>query len=194
MKGRIYKISCKTDPNLVYVGSTTQSLGQRLKVHKCHCRKMNHNAKLYQQINNNDWSNWKIELIEEVEFEDKNDLRKREGEYIRSIGTLNTLIAGRDMKEWCEDNKESIQEYQKQWYEDNKESILEYQKQYYENNKEKRKEHFKEYNQKNKEVMNKYRRNVRKANNHYRNTLLKKSFNAFKNHRDDLIVDCNIKK
>ena len=150
MIGKIYKISCKTDPNLIYVGSTTQSLRKRLSKHKYDCRKMRFNMKLYQQINGDDWSNWQIELIEEVEFEDKKKLYEREGEYIRSIGTLNHRIEGMDMKE-------SIQEYNKQ------------------------------YHQQNKEEINKYHRDVYDAKKHYRHTLLKKSFNAFKNHRDDYI-------
>ena len=160
MIGKIYKISCKSDPNLVYVGSTTQSLGQRLRVHKWHCRKLLNNMKLYQHVNN-DWSNWQIELIEEVQYKYKNHLRIREGEYIKSIGTLNHRIEGREFKE--------------------------YQKQYREDNKEKIKERDKEYYQKNKEEINKYHRDVYNANKHYRHTLLKKSFNAFKNHRADYI-------
>lgn len=159
MKGRIYKISCKSDPNLVYVGSTTKSLRDRLSIHKCDCRKMWFNAKLYQQIIDNDWSDWEMELIEEVQFEDKNDLRKREGEYIQSIGTLNIKIAGRDRKESC--------------------------KQYRENNRDKIREINKQYREDNKDEIKKYHRDVYNANKHYRNNLLKKCFNAFKNHRDD---------
>ena len=219
MIGKVYKISCKSDPSLVYVGSTTKSLRDRLRSHRKDCRKMQINMKLYQHVNN-DWSNWKIELIEEVQYEDKKQLYEREGHYIKSISTLNHRIAGRDKKQWCEDNKESIQEYQKQWREDNKEynkqwredndeyfkrynednkeSIQEYNKQYYEDNKESIQEYQKqwrednkgygkEYRQNNRAQINKYQRDVRKANNHYRNTLLKKCFNAFKNHRADYI-------
>jgi flagellar biosynthesis/type III secretory pathway protein FliH len=168
MIGKIYKISCKTDPNLIYVGSTTLSLWQRLRYHKNDCKKMSRNAKLYQQINDNDWSNWEIELIEEVEFEDKKKLYEREGHYIQSIGTLNTYIAGRDDKQYREDNRDKARECQKQWRKDNRQ----YQKQ---------------YRQQNKEEINKYHRDAYNAKKHYRHTLLKKCFNAFKNHRADYI-------
>ena len=183
MKGKVYKISCKTDPNLVYVGSTTQSLRKRLIKHRYDCKKLLKSIMFYQHVNN-DWSNWEIELIEEIEFEDKKELYEREGHYIKSIGTLNTQIPLRDDKQYYEDNRESILKYQHQYRQNNKNKIKEYQEEYYQQNIHKKKEYDRQYL--------KYRHDVRKANNHYRHNLLKKSFNAFKNHRTDLVVDGDI--
>ena len=49
-----------------------------------------------------------IELIEEHPCENGEQLRKREGHYIREIGTLNKKIDGRTKKEYLEENRERI--------------------------------------------------------------------------------------
>ena len=79
------------------------------------------------------------------------DLKKREGEIIRQIGTLNKSIAGRTQKEWEQDNKNKIREYNQIYQEKNKEHKKEYDKIHYMENKDKKqeykqlhKEHYKE--------------------------------------------------
>ena len=47
-----------------------------------------------------------IELIEFYSCNDSYELRAREGYYIREIGTLNKQIAGRNINQYKEDNKE----------------------------------------------------------------------------------------
>ncbi len=54
---------------------------------------------------------------------------------IRLIGNLNNNISGRTKKEYCEDNKDKIQE----WRNNNKEKANENNKDYRQNNKEKNK-------------------------------------------------------
>ena len=94
----------------------------------------NQNILLYRTVNNN-WDDWFIELYEEFPCENKEQLCKREGEVIRSIGTLNTRIAGRTDKKYREDNKEKLAEQDKEYYEQNKGKILEYRKERYIENK-----------------------------------------------------------
>jgi len=77
---KIYTIRCWTDENLIHVGSTTQTLVQRLTQHKT--QSYNHSRKLYEMVNNN-WENWYIELYEECPCKNRQLLDKKEGEVIR---------------------------------------------------------------------------------------------------------------
>jgi hypothetical protein len=150
--GKIYTIRYRGDDALIYVGSTCLPLYKRWYKHKFSCFNENnnrHNLKVYQKIREtNDFENWYIELYEEFPCDNKEQLLKREGEIIREIGTLNSIIAGRTIKEWRGDNKDHIKEYreknkeslnekQKQYKQDNKDYISEYQKEYWGKNKEK---------------------------------------------------------
>ena len=165
---KIYTIRCRTDNSLIYVGSTCETLSQRLarhrkssKLEKCK------NYLIYQKINGN-WSDWYIELYELYPCDTKEQLLKREGEIIRLMGNLNKNIPGRTKKEWENDNKEKRfdqqkeyneknkekkQEYDKKRREDKKEILADQRKQYYEANKEKLSEYNKEWREQNKEVI-----------------------------------------
>ena len=128
-KGKIYTIRCRTDDTLIYVGSTIQPLSVRIGEHKRRGNNVKYqNILIYKTINNN-WDDWYIELYEEYPCENKEQLCKREGEVIRSIGTLNSQIAGRTNKEYYENNKLKLLEQMKDYYNNNKGKILEYQKQ-----------------------------------------------------------------
>ena len=64
-------------------------------------------------------------------------MRKKEGEYIRSLKpSLNKVIVGRTKKEYYIDNKEHLSQLMKKYNENNKEHMREYIKQYRETNKE----------------------------------------------------------
>ncbi len=107
-KGKIYTIRCKTDDGLIYVGSTIQSLAKRLGQHKKDSNnKIKYpNHKLYSKIEN--WKDWYIELYENYFCNSVEELRKREGEITRQIGTLNRCIAGRTINEWKQDNPDKM--------------------------------------------------------------------------------------
>lgn len=126
-KGKIYTIRCRYDDTLIYVGSTIQTLCVRMAGHR-----RNKTCSLYQYVNG-DWDNWYIELYEEYPCNNKNILEKREGEVIRLIGSINKCIAGRNKKEYYQDNKEKFAEQNKKYRENNKGKLAEY----YENNKDK---------------------------------------------------------
>ena len=67
-----------------------------------------------------------IELIEEVEFDDKKELIKRERYHIENnINCVNKRVEGRTRKEYNEQNREKISERAKQWYLVNKDKIKE---------------------------------------------------------------------
>jgi len=123
--GKIYTIRSRTDNSLIYVGSTTQTLAQRLGQHKSKSYKDSRN--LYKIINN-EWEKWYIELYEECPCENKEQLCKKEGEVIREIGTINKCIAGRTRKEYYQDNFEKIALRQKEYDKKNEVKIKEYKR------------------------------------------------------------------
>ena len=92
-RSKIYTIRCKTDTNLVYVGSTVQPLSKRFYEHKHNCYNNKHKAYrflIYRAIRpTGNIDNWYIELHEEYPCENKEQMLKREGEVIRQIGNLN---------------------------------------------------------------------------------------------------------
>ena len=87
--------------------------------------------------------------MEDYPCENKEQLRKREGHYIREIGTLNMVIEGRTRKERDATNQDKIKEYMQKYREDNKEHILQKTKEYRENNMDK----IKQYKIENKETI-----------------------------------------
>ena len=167
----IYKICCN-DPNItdIYIGSTT-NFYQRTRAHKTSCNNPNgksYNLHVYKFIRDNGgWKNWRMDLIEFYECNNKLELLRREGELIKNLKpTLNKDVPGRTQKEYYENNKEKIKEKQKEYKENNKEKLKEflkeyknkkndklkiYQKQFYEVNKDKLKEKAKIYYEKNKD-------------------------------------------
>jgi hypothetical protein len=83
-----------------------------------------------------------IELVESFSCNSLDELRKREGYWIRETDCVNKLIAGRTVKEYYIDNKDVIAKYYidnkeriKAYYQANRDTILERQKQYYLNKK-----------------------------------------------------------
>jgi hypothetical protein len=141
--GKIYTIRCKNDDTLIYVGSTVQPLFKRWHQHKTRVNKqVYNNILLYQKMRETNIEDFHIELYENFPCNNKEELNKREGEIIREIGILNKVITGRTQKEWYEDNRNKILEYQKEYNEANKQKISEKKKEYYENNKEKQKEYY----------------------------------------------------
>lgn len=144
-KGKIYTIRSRTDPSLIYVGSTIETLSLRLARHRASSKTERcKNVILYQNVNG-DWDDYYIELYENYPCNSKEELNKREGEIIRQIGTLNKKIEGRKNKEYYEDNKDKILEHNKEYKDNNKDKIKEQRKKYNEENKEKIKEKDKEY-------------------------------------------------
>tara|TARA_R110001592_G_scaffold342860_1_gene632919 strand:- start:248 stop:694 length:447 start_codon:yes stop_codon:yes gene_type:complete len=100
----VYKIICK-DKSItdMYIGSTVNFRGRGWG-HKTCCNNPNcnsYNYKVYKFIRDNGgWDNWQMIKICDVKCLDKYDLRKKEGEYIRSLKpTLNKNIAGRSIKD-----------------------------------------------------------------------------------------------
>ena len=117
MKCRIYKLIDNTNGN-VYYGSTIQQLNKREINHKADYKRYLDEKHTYitsfEIIKNNDY---KIELVEEIEFETKDALHERERFYIENNDCVNKNIPNRTMKEYLKEynkeNKEKIAEKKK---------------------------------------------------------------------------------
>ena len=156
-KSKIYKLYSPSK-NLTYIGSTTQLLCKRLVFHLGHYKAYNNDnsRKYYTSFLVLDCEDYKIELLEDYTCNNKQQLEKKEGEYIRNNECVNKIITGRTRQEYCIDNADKIKQYKitnadkikeqrKQYKIDNAEKIKEQNKQYNINNADKIKEQKKQY-------------------------------------------------
>ena len=133
--GKIYRIICNVSGKQ-YIGSTTRPLSERLNGHKKDYTYFLKGKKnwitSFEIIKNNNYS---IILIENVICENKEQLLKKEREYIESMSCVNKYIPQRNNTEYRIDNKEKIFEQRKQYRGINKDKITEQNRQYYQANK-----------------------------------------------------------
>jgi hypothetical protein len=151
--GKIYKL-WSPEGDDIYIGSTVQSLSMRKVAHKRSC---NNDNCCSSKILFQNYDDVRIELIEEFPCENKMELTKREGHYIRTLECVNKRIPGRtreeSSKKWREANREKNKERNRQYRENNREKELKRNKKYREANKEKRTEYDKQYRENNKEYL-----------------------------------------
>jgi len=116
--GKIYIIRFFRNEKLVYIGSTTQSLSARLKSHQ-----YNKGCSLYKFVQEFRKGNFKccyIELLELCVCNNRNELFRKEGEFIRkykddtNYTVINENIAGRTAKERSLEYAEMYKEYKRQ--------------------------------------------------------------------------------
>ena len=146
--GKIYCIRNSVNDE-IYVGSTTQRLSKRFSKHKSDMKVLT--GKLYQEMTNVGTEHFYIELIENYPCNSKEERNKKEGEYIREMGTLNYQVSGRTRQEYREENREKQRARAKNYYYNNREQELERGRKYKENNAEKIKEKQKNYTEDHKE-------------------------------------------
>ena len=122
--------------NKYYIGSTTQKLCKRFGDHNVnYARYLKGTGGFTTSFKILELGDAYIELLEEINCENKNQLVKMEGEAIRKhkASCVNKKIEGRTKKEYRIDNEDKI----KQFRIDNKDKITENNKQYRINNKDK---------------------------------------------------------
>ena len=122
---KVYKI-WSTQGDNIYIGSTTkQYLSQRMDKHRSSYKVYKsgkyHFVSSFLLFEEYGLENCFIELLEAKECNSKDELHKLEGNYIRELECVNKRIAGRNKKEYYDDNKEHFAEYKKKYYADNKE-------------------------------------------------------------------------
>ena len=156
-EGKIYKIY-NTITDDIYIGSTTQKLCERMRQHRCDNRseKRGHFL-IYKAFREHGVENFFIELVEKCPCNDKDELRRKEGEYIRALKpSLNIRIEGRTKNEYYNDNRDILVEKSKEYAKQNREKVLEKHRNYYQRTKEERKEYSKTYNENHKEEKREY--------------------------------------
>ena len=120
-KGKIYLIR-NTVNELLYVGSTCQTLARRMAVHRSDAKNTDKcNGPIYIAMRALGIENFYIEWHSDFPCEREEQLARREGEVMRELGTLtngyNKRQAGRTIAEWYKDNaathKTKVAEYAK---------------------------------------------------------------------------------
>ena len=137
MKGLIYKI---TSGDKIYIGSTQRTL--QLRINSGH-----HGAFVNYGL---DYNDCEIEILDTMDYQDKNELYKLEGEYICKYNSVNQKIP----KGFGKDKKG----YDKQRYETKKEEFIRRQRERHNANKEEINMKRREKYQANKEEINRKRR------------------------------------
>lgn len=143
-KGKIYQIK-NTINDLVYVGSTANTLERRMTGHRRDMKtEGTKRRKLYSLMNEIGGDKFFIELIEDYPCSSKLELLAREGFYVRDRGTLNKLIPGRTAQEYKHEyhkaNIERIHEAKQEYYQYHRDYTLNKAKCYYAENKQQRQE------------------------------------------------------
>ncbi len=145
-KSIIYKIQHEDNPELLYVGSTTD-FTKRKSCHKSDCnndKKQNYNLKVYKMIRDNGgWEMFKMIIIKEYPCNNKIELLLEEDKIMMELkSNMNKRRASRTHKQYREDHKEQSKQYRedhkeqtKQYKEDHKEQTKQYNKLYREKNK-----------------------------------------------------------
>ena len=146
-KGKIYSIrSHLTDD--VYIGSTIETLSNRLSQHKKYYQKWLNKKTNYTssfKLIEKDAECY-IELVELYPCNSKNELCRREGEIIRTTNCVNKRIAGR--------TEEQRIEYHKKYNLENKTKLLTASKKHYNENLQKYKDNNKKWRESNNEKYN----------------------------------------
>ena len=122
--GKIYCIRNRAaGDSIVYVGSTTQALCERMSQHRCNIGRTN--MKIHKLMGDVGVENFHIELINDFRCERRDQLTAEEGRHIRELRPeCNDRIEGRTIKEWREDNADTIAAQKKAYYDANADTII----------------------------------------------------------------------
>ena len=113
--GKIYKIVCSTTGE-VYIGSTTyrwlcQRIGNHVQCYKAYKKGLFHYCKSFDIIERN---NFKHEVIEEISFNEKIELREREQYWIDNTECINEKPAyNPNRQEYLQKYRDKHKEYSK---------------------------------------------------------------------------------
>jgi hypothetical protein len=119
-RGKVYSIrSHMTDE--VYIGSTTQTLGQRLGKHRSSLKSFNNGkGNVVTSFKILEYPDHYIELVELAPCGSKMELERREGQIIReAVNCVNKFVAGRTPAEYYQDNIDIFSIKNKLYYQNN---------------------------------------------------------------------------
>jgi ribosome-interacting GTPase 1 len=102
--GKIYRIVSNRDDEVFYVGSTTKKyLSQRMDSHrgsyKCWKNGKDYKVRVYDLFEKYGVENCRIELLQLFPCNSKDELTKKEGEYIRILNCVNKVKPNRTPQE-----------------------------------------------------------------------------------------------
>ena len=169
-------------------GSTVQPLSKRLATHKKDYKRFNDGKRdrpttVFQIFDEYGYENCKVELAELFPCSTKEELHKREGEYMRNNECVNKFIPGRTRKEYqqanldravarqrkcranfTEEQKEAIKEQQRQYREEHKDHIRDRTKQHKADHEEQLRQMRKKYIEEHKDEIKTKSKMYREAN------------------------------
>ena len=138
---------------MIYVGSTINTLSNRLSCHVGHYKmflsgKITKHTSVYDIFKEYGVENCKIELVEDYPCNSVNELRAREGYHIQLLPRVNKMVSGRTIQQYRIDKHEEIvlknkkyrethKEHYKEYRDNHKEQIASYLKVYYDQTKDK---------------------------------------------------------
>ena len=160
--GIIYTITDK-DTNEVYIGSTTMSINKRMISHRSMCKSYDEGKKKggcssFNIIRRN---NYTVKILENIEYEKKEELYFKERNYIETLNAINTMKRPKITKE---EKKLKNDEIKENYKEQRKAYSKKYDKEYRAKNKEYIAAKTKEYREKNKEMLKEKSKNYRETN------------------------------
>lgn len=125
-QGKVYRLVCNLT-GLVYVGSTAQSLSQRLGGHRADYKKNLAGKKPFITcFKVMEGGNYSIILLERFPCESREELEARERDFMEQMDCVNRVLPTRTHKQWYEQNRDAVVARQKDYYEQNKEAALAY--------------------------------------------------------------------
>ena len=139
MIGYVYTIRSHQTED-VYYGSTKQSLACRMAGHRRDYKNwLTHDMNYITSFEILKFEDAYIELVEEVNYENKSVLIAREGFQIRNNNCVNKVVPDRKLREYRDTNKAQIREQKKKYYENNKEAVNKYRIEHLDEIKERKK-------------------------------------------------------
>jgi hypothetical protein len=155
--GKIYKIT-DTAYNECYIGSTIETLSRRIAGHRCQHKHLLNKKKVrcvsvYTLFGKYVLENCKIELLELCPCNSLVELRQRGGYYVKTLGCVNTNIAGRTKREYVYENKDKPSELRKQHGIEHKDQLGEHREQHYNENKDTIRQRRKQQYNENKDII-----------------------------------------
>ena len=174
LTGNVYKIICKLDSDIVYIGSTFDSLQNRWRHHKGSYKEYlngrSHSA-IYPYFEKFGIENFKIIQIKQYKCYRENMSDRRHLNVYEQLWINKTRNCVNQKNPFCikklaekyyrEKTKDRRRDVGKIYRENNKDKIKEKKKQYRENNKDKIKEKKKQNYEKNKEQLNQRRKELK---------------------------------